>query len=257
MVMICTALAVLATAAVASAAPFNRYTAVFHFSPNKTGSLAKPVPIGFTEDFTAKGIGGNRTAALTDITTVLYGLRSNGGAFPTCTLATIAAAKRDTICPKGSLVATGYITAVLGAEGDQKAAPVGTCDPELHAWNGGQGKLVFFFVDTPTHLCLNGALTTGSVGPYLGTIRQIGGAMVTDTPIPTAVSFPLHGLEGSLLTEHLKFANNTTKVHGKTVGATEAIGCKNGKRPYSTAFTSEMNNRLQTGKVPGVQKCSK
>ncbi|MBV9002766.1 MAG: hypothetical protein JO304_27170, partial [Solirubrobacterales bacterium] len=147
-VVVATALAVLVTAASAYAAAggFNTYTASLKFSPNKAGSGKAPSAVGFTQTYVAGGTGGNRTAPLTDIKTKIYGLVANNGkSFPTCTLAKIQAAKSDAGCPKGALVATGSITALLGPVSDPSSSnsSVLPCNPLLHAWNGGQGKVVF------------------------------------------------------------------------------------------------------------------
>ena len=87
---------------------------------------------------------------------MVYGVVNNGKDFPTCSLAKIEAAKTDTGCPKGSLVATGSITALIGPTTDPSASNpnVAPCKPLLHAYNGGPGKVVFFFVDqAPDHTC--------------------------------------------------------------------------------------------------------
>ena len=96
------------------------------------------------------------------------------------------------------MVATGAITAMLGlAERPRHGAGVGLRSA-LDVWNGGQGKLVFFFVRhhrrTP---CLSGAITTGSVPPYPGTYKRVGKNLVVDIPIPTRWTIRA-GLVGSL-----------------------------------------------------------
>ncbi len=90
----------------------------------------------FTEKYVASGTGGNRTAPLTDIKTMVYGIVTNGKGFPTCSLAKIQAAKSDTVCPKGALVATGSITALLGPDDrpERLGSPASLpCNPLLHA----------------------------------------------------------------------------------------------------------------------------
>ncbi len=262
-VVIATALAVLVAAVTAYAATggLNSYTATLKFSPNKAGKGKAPAALAFTQVYHAGGINGNRTAPLTDIKTVIYGLKPNGKDFPTCSQAKIAAAKSDTGCPKGALVATGFIKAILGPDNDQSAtnpnqAP---CDPLLHAWNGGQGKIVFFFVDqAPDHLCANGAVPTGFVGPFVGTAKVVGKNLVQDTPIPASVSFPLSGTEGSLTDETLAWKKLTKKVKGKTVNYYASVACKKGKRPYSVTFTAEngAGGASESQTVSGTQKCS-
>jgi len=251
-----TALAVLiaAVSAYAATGGFNSYTASVSVSPNKASS-----PIAFTEKYTASGTNGNRTAPLTDIKTKVYGIVTNGKSFPTCSQAKIAAAKTDTVCPKGALVATGAITAILGSPSNPSATAPGTlsCNPILHAWNGGQGKVVFFFVDqAPDHLCANGGIQTGGVPPFIATSKVVGKMFVLDTPIPSYVSFPLPGIEGSLTSETLHWLKVTKKVGGKTVAYAQSVACKNGKRPYGHTFTAEMNGQSESDTVSGTHKCS-
>jgi hypothetical protein len=260
-VVITTALAVLiaAVSAYAAAGDFNSYTAHISVSPNKAGSGKAASTLGFTQHYTASGNNGNRTAPLTDVKTKVYGLVTNGKAFPTCSQAKIAAAKSDTACPKGALVATGAITSILGPISSPSASAPGTlpCDPLLHAWNGGQGKIVFFFVEqAPNHVCANGAIQTGGVPPFTGTSKVVGKTLVMDTPIPSYVSFPITGIEGSLTSETLKWLKLTKTGNGKTAAYFASVACKNGKRPYSETFTAQMNGQSQTSTASGTQKCS-
>lgn len=259
-VVIATALAVLvgAVSAYAASSTFNTYTAKIGFSPNKAGSHGAPSLLGFTEHYTASGNNGNRTAPLTDVLTKIYGLTVNQKNFPTCSQAKIAAAHSDTVCPKGAEVASGGITAILGPVADQSASAPGTapCDPALHVWNAGPGKLVFFFVDSSPATCAG--LTTGAVPPFSGTVKTVGKTLVMDLPVPAYVSFPLTGVEGSLTGENLHFLKATTKVKGKTVDAIASVACKKGKRPYSVTFTAESGpgGQMQSGTVSGTSKCS-
>jgi hypothetical protein len=236
--IIVTAAVVLGGAASAYAA-LNTYSAHLGFTSKQAGTAAKPAPIGYTQDLKASGTNGNRSAVLLDITTKIFGLKEDGKDFPKCSLNKISNAKNDTVCPKGSEVATGFITAGLGAEGNFKVAAA-ACDPQLDVFNSGQGKLTYFFVDTPTHQCLGGALTTGSVGPYPATYKTVGKFLVIDTPIPKYVDYPTTGLAGSLETEHLKWFKVSKKVNGKTVSAISSVACQGKKRPNSTLFTSTL-----------------
>lgn len=255
-IIIGTALAALGLAVSAYAATNNTYRATASFSPNKAGSAKSPSPIGFKIALTASGTGGNRTAPLTNITNTLYGLTSNGKYFPTCSLNTIASLKNDTSCKKGALVASGGLTAVLGPASNLSAtAPSTPCARNIDVWNAGQGKLVYFFTGAP-NTC--GGLTTGSVGPFPATLKVKAGALVLDVPIPNSVSFPVPGLQGSLLTEHLSFKKQTIKVKvngkSKTIPFFASVGCKSGKRPNATSFVAGGQKALVTG-VPA--KCSK
>ena len=257
-VVVATALAVLITAVSAYAATsgFNTYSAKLSFSPNKAGSGKAPSAVGFTQTYTAGGTKGNRTAPLTDVTTKIYGLVPNSKPFPTCSAAKIAAAKSDAGCPKGALVATGSITALIGPANNPSAQGL-PCNPLLHVWNGGGNKTVFFFVDQPpAHTCAGGAITTGMVGPFVATTRVVGKTLVMDTPVPSYVSFPITGVEGSLTGETLHWLKVTKKVRGRTVAYNQSVACNKGKRPYSVTFTAELNGQSQSSTVSGSQKCS-
>jgi hypothetical protein len=261
-VVIATALAVLVAAVSAYAATggLNTYTAKIQFAPNKAGSKNAPAAIAFTEKYVANGTNGNRTAPLTDIKTTLYGMVASGKGFPTCSQATIANAHSDAGCPHGALVATGSITAILGPIADPSTSDPNQipCNPLLHVWNGGGNKLVFFFVEqAPDHSC--GPILTGAVGPFVGTVKQVGKNLVQNTPIPASVSFPLSGVEGSLTSETLHYLKVTRKVKGKTVSYHSSVACKNGKRPYSVAFSAQSapGAPSETQTVSGTQKCSK
>ena len=262
-VLIIGVLSALTVAGVAYASINTYPTASLSFSTKQAGTAAKPVPVGYTQKIVAKGTNGNRTAVLTDILTKIYGLKADGKDFPTCSAASISANGDDTKCPKGAMVATGAITASVGAANNFTAAGA-PCDPLLHVWNSGQGKLTFFFVDqAPAHECLGGALKTGQVGPYPATYKNVGKYLVVNVPVPKYVSFPAPGVAGSLETEHLQWLKLTKKVKGKTVAATSSVGCLKGKRPYSTTFTANLPtstgapgpNEVQT--VKASAPCSK
>ena len=253
------ALVVLGATAATAYAAINQYTSSAKFTTKAAGTSAKPVAIGFTQHFTAGGLNGNRTAVMKDITTKIYGLKSDGKDFPTCSAAKIIAATNDTACPKKALFATGSITAVLGSQTNFALAGQ-PCDPLLHAWNDGPGKLTFFFVDQlPAHGCLGSAVKTGSVGPYPGTVKNKGKYLVIDVPVPSYVSFPLSGLAGSLTGEVLKYVKATAKVNGKTVSPYTSVGCLKGKRPYAVSFTAQLPTTgvTETKTVSGSAPCSK
>jgi hypothetical protein len=253
--LIATTAAVLLIGAASAYAAINTYTAKVTVSPAKPGTKAKPVPIGYTEDLAATGTNGNRTALLEDIKTTLSGTKLTLKGVPTCSLSSIAAAKNDTACPKGALLATGYIHAVVGSATDFTAA-ASPCNPGLDVWNSGGGKLTYFFVDTAAHNCDALGLKTGSTPPYPATYKQQGSQVAVDTPIPAFVNRPL-GLAGSLEVEHLKWFNLKTKVNGKNVGVLQSVGCTAGQRNYAVSFTANLptTNTTETKVVPGKAPC--
>jgi hypothetical protein len=260
-VLIATAAAMLlATAAVAFAAtsPVNTYKATYKFNPSKAGSAKKPQKVSFKQNIqVTPGTSGDRAGVLKKIVTTIYGIKVDGKHFPTCTTAQIQAKHKDTICPKGALVASGSIKALLGpASNPAASATEGTCDPLLHVWNAGQGKLAFFFVDqAPAHLCLGGAITTGKVGPWKATYKQSGKNVVVTVPIPTTVDYPLQGTVGSLQSEILNWKGQSSKGHTSIA----SVACKGSKRPYSTSFTAApiVGGASQTVTVKGSSACKK
>ncbi len=252
-----TALVVLGTASAvyaATSSPINTYTAPIKFTPGKAGSAKKPVPTGFNLNITAKGTNGNRTAVTLDFLTKIYGLKVDGKDFPTCSLNKIATLKNDNACPKGALVATGLNRRPAWSAEQLHGRRARPAHPNLHVWNSGQGKLTFFFVVTPpNHVC--GGLMTGEHRALSGDLQgpgQVPGDQRSDPALRSTSRLP--GSRGSLSTEHLNWLKRTTKVKGKTVAAISSVGCKGGKRPYSTAIKANLPTTgvTQTATVTGL-----
>jgi hypothetical protein len=261
-VLIATAVAMLIAAAAAFAATsssVNTYKATYKFNPSKAGSAKKPSKTSFKQNIqVTPGTAGNRAGVLHKIVTTIYGLKVDGKHFPTCSFNSINAAHNDTSCPKGAQVASGSIKAVLGpASNPATSATAGSCNPFLHVWNAGQGKLVFFFVDTTSgaHACLNGAITTGKVGPWKASYKQKGKNLVVTVPIPTSVDYPLTGVVGSLQSEILNWKSQSAKGHTSIA----SVACKGKKRPYSTSFSASpiTGGAAQSVTVKGSAPCKK
>jgi len=244
-IIIGTALAVLAGASAAFAAgALNSYTASFSFSPTSAGSAKSPVPVGFVQTLgAASTTPGTRAAPLVDIKTTIYGLTANAQDFPTCSPTKIEANHLlwNKACPKGSLVASGPVSSILGPPTPLSLAG-SPCHPFLSVYNGGKGLLVYFFSVTPQapgHICVG--LKTGiSSLPYLGHVKQVGKNLVQDVPLPPDVSTNAGniGAYAALIGETLHWNKLTTKVHGKTVGFQSSVACKGNKRPWSVIYTS-------------------
>ncbi len=263
-IIIGTAIAVLVGASAAFAS-FNTYGGTsYTFSPNKAGSARSPSPLGFTQILHASGTSGNHAAPLVDLKTTFYGIRSNGKNFPTCSASKIAHLKSDSFCPSKALVAQGTVSSLLVASSTPQG-PATPCNPYLHVWNGGQGKVTFFFVIIPTKGYTCGSLSTGSSAPYFGVASQQGKNMVLDVKLPPDISTQaggLTGVYGALTKEVLKWNKLTTRVKGKTVGYFESVGCKSGKRPWSQLYTAvnyagAPGGSKSTQTVTGSATCSK
>jgi len=127
------ALAVLVAAGVATATTtpaFNTYGGSLTVAPSAAGSAAKPSPVGLTEILAvASAQTGLNAAPLVGEKLTMYGLKLDSKDFPTCSAASIEAAKTDTGCPKGSLVASGSVVAAVGPTNLMGATI--PCDPRL------------------------------------------------------------------------------------------------------------------------------
>ena len=214
------------------------------------------MPVGYTQHINAQGTNGNRTAVLMDIKTKIYGLKADGKDFPTCSLNKIATAKNDTVCPKGA-TAGDRLHHRRRRRAAQLHAAGSACDPLLHVWNSGQGKLTFFFVDTPTHQCLGGALKTGSTGPYPATYKTQGKYLVVDVPdsAPTSTSRPRP--RGLAQERAPGVGEDDQKVKGKTVAMTRpsVAWARSARTRRRSRPTCRRRDRPRPTTVPGTAPC--
>lgn len=250
-----TAIAVLAGAAVAYAASINKYTASVSASPTAAGTPSKPVPVSITEKLGAANLTSGKVAnVLVNIKTTIYGLITNANKFPACSSAKILTPpKYDGNCPKGSEVASGSVHAEIGGPTLASSSAI-SCNPGLDVWNGGGGKAWYFFTAKSATQC--GGLTTGQTAPYPGTMQMSGKNLVLNVPLPPDVSTKVAnhaGLYGSLTSETIVLKKTTFK--GKPLFA--SVGCKGGKRPFSVSFTAVTGAGAHgvTQTVTGSSKC--
>jgi hypothetical protein len=253
-IIIGTAVSVLVLAGAADAA-LNKYTAGYAFSPTKAGSTKSPVPVAYTQTLGAANVVPGKVAApLTHEKFTVYGLVSNPKPFPTCSGPEMSIKKGDSFCPPKALVASGPVNSVLW--GPLLAGKVVSCNPFLHVWNGGGGKLWFFFVTGGKYQC--GGLHTGDTAAWPGLLKQQGKNLVLDVPLPPDISTRVAyhpNFYGSLVHQVLTFRKLTTKVKGKTVGFTSSVACKGSKRPFSVAFTAVSGGAKETRTVSSSAKC--
>lgn len=251
-----------AAAGTATGGP-NTYTGNFTVSGH-AGTAKKPVSVGMVETL---GMGsttaGNVGAPLVDIRTTTYGVKvPYAKYFPKCTVAQISAGgssgKWNGVCPKGSLVATGNVTAALTSPSVNLVGPGSPCQLGLWVYNGGPGKLTFFFTTTPAQCA---GLSTGAAAPWQGKVSQSGKNLVTDVPEPADVSYNAGnvGLFGSLQSETLKYKRMTVKKGKKVYPYFVSVGCKSGSRPYTITYTATESNTgsptVGSGTVSGTNKC--
>jgi hypothetical protein len=248
------AAAMLIFAGVAYAA-LNTYTATLSFK-GSAGTATKPAPLGWSENLGARNAtSGSRAAPLVDIKTTVYGSKVDTKDFPTCSFKTIdSGPKFDKACPKGSMIGSGPVEALLG--GPDLTSGGTPCNTFLHVYNAGGNKEWFFFTTQSASSC--GGLKTGDTQPYPGFFKAKGKNLVINVPLPSFISTAVaghNGLYGSLITEHLTFPKLTRKVHGKTVAFMSSVGCQKGKRPWSVAYTATNGSSKETRTVSGKAKC--
>jgi hypothetical protein len=263
-VIIGTAIAVLVGAAVAYAA-FNSYTgSKLAFAPKGAGSATAPKIVNMTETLKASAPPGQRAAPLKDIIVKVYGVKTNGNLFPTCTDKQITAdkTKYEKACNPKSRIAQGPVNALLGSATNSSASGGTACNPYLRVFNAGKSTQAFFFTTTPDapgpqYNCAN--LPTGATPPYDGHISYAGKYWVINVPLPPSVSTNVAnvGLYGSLIKEVLSPISESTKVKGQKRGYMESIACQGGKRPYSITFTAQLYNssKDETQTVKGSAPC--
>jgi hypothetical protein len=236
------AVAVLAAAGTALAA-IDTYTAGYSFS-GKPGTSKKPAPLSFIQHFSLHAVkSGSLTGVLNDIQTKIGGVALDPSGLPTCTAAKINGAQSDTGCKKSGLIASGSIMAQLGTAAN--FTPQGlNCDPTLHVWYAGKGKLTFFFVTTNTHQCLGGQIKTGATPAFTATYKKSGSNVVINIPIPNQVTH-IGPYLASVSSEYLKWKSSAIK----------SDGCK-GKRHFSYKFeASAPGQASETKTVTGAQAC--
>jgi hypothetical protein len=248
---IVTALALLIAAGSAVAA-IDTYSGGYSFS-GKAGSKSSPAPLNFTQHFSLKAANaGSLTGILNKVTTSIGGVKVDATGFPTCSASHVNSwnkASYASVCPKGSLVATGTIQAQLGTA--TNFTPQGlNCDPDLDVWNAGGGKLTFFFETTASAQCLGGQITTGQTPAFTATYKQSGSNLLVTIPVPNAVTH-IGPYLASLSSETLKWRSTTSKGHRDIT----SIGCK-GKRHFSYTFSATAPNQpAETKTIKGEASC--
>ena len=123
-------------------AAINTYTAGISFTGRQAGTARKPVPMGYTENLKVSGTKGNRAGVQLVIKTRIYGLVEDGRDFPRCTAGDDRhGAHRCRVArrPRRWRPAT---SPPRWARPRTSRLPDRACDPELHVWNGGPGKLI-------------------------------------------------------------------------------------------------------------------
>ena len=201
-------------------------------------------------------------APLTDIKTTIYGLKSDGKDFPTCSMAKITTAGNDTVCPKGALVATGAITAILGRRRSdlQRAGPAAVRPaPRRLERRAGQARVLLRRPGHHPHVPRRRDQDRAASGRIPATYQAVGKNLVMDTPIPNVRVVPAHRGRGLAHERDAELEEPEHEAQERQDRALRAsVACKGGKRPYSVTFTAESGpgGAPQSETVTGTQKCS-
>ncbi len=195
------------------------------------GTKAKPVPISLKFTVETGTSDGTRPQGWKEIDVFTPYVKSNGALFPKCDINKFSAAQNPNACPKGSQIATGKLTAVIGPASD--FAPAGApCKKDISIYNAGQGKVIAY-LSGPGADCAG----VGYQPPFPGTLKPSKNGTLLRVPIPPdTITRPLPGVLGSSTSQTNLFKKLTVKKGGKTRGFFESVGCKKGTTRTATIF---------------------
>jgi cytoskeletal protein CcmA (bactofilin family) len=194
-------------------------------APAKAGTSKKPKPVSLRlgiEGGTQSGTGQPDTS--TSIRVQLpKGIKWNGKAWPRSKRCSVSRANAEgsfSVCPKGSRIGSGHVTA-LGGNG----SVVEEIDLDAFVTTGGN---LGTFLTATQPLPIN-AMLEGRVSGQLINIA-----------IPTNIQEPVTGVPTGIRTLNFTL-NGKVKVKGKTRGVVESSACSGGK------WTGTITNVLRTG----------
>jgi hypothetical protein len=233
-VLVATALAVVALAAVAVAQTTT--TTVYKVGGTVTihgGTKAKPKPGGLSFSFDVSDPSGNQTPPVQTYTIMYEGGRLNTTLLPGCTATTINTPNLPDVglCPAGSKIGTGKLSALIGAAG-RPVSEASPCQATLQLLNGGKGHATLF-VSSELATCpvaLRQAIDMRYVtqGAYAG-LRFT---------VPDELRHQV-GLDITVTHAEATLATIVKAKKGKKVGYIESTGCQDATRDMVVTFTDE------------------
>jgi hypothetical protein len=231
-VLVVTALAVLGLAAYAAAQATTVYTVGGTVSVHG-GTKAKPKPGGLTFKFDVSDPSGNQTPPVEKFSIMYEGGRLNTSLIPGCSEAKINAPATPTtdICPKGSKIGSGKITALIGAAG-QPVSAASTCKASLELFNGGKGHATLF---------VSSVLATCPVALAYGIDMQYvtkGALAGLEFTVPELLRHQAN-LDITVIHAEAKLDKIVKAKGKKKVGYIESTGCKDATRDLVVTFTDE------------------
>jgi hypothetical protein len=225
-----TAIAVLGSAVIATA---QTDTTVYDATGSvsvKAGSKKKPKAGSLTFGFTVSDPTGNQPPPLQTYSIAFEGGRMNTDLVPACTAAKINAADGDdSICPSGSKVGSGTLTALIGSTGQPANSK---CAASLTIYGGGKGHATLM-VRSELATCVT-ALHQAIDMQYF-TKGALAGLRFT---VPDELRHQL-GLDITVIKADTKINKIVKTKKHKKVGFLESTGCKDKKRDLVVTFTDE------------------
>jgi hypothetical protein len=186
------------------------------------GTLKAPKPVSATFKFESHGPNNSRPANPQELDFLFAGVRNNSAKFPVCTSAQMEQAQSDSVCKKGSLIATGTLTAQLGPTGDKNSNA--NCAKTMNVYNSGSGKASFF-----NHGDASECAGVGYLPPIAMFWKKVGKSTMLRLPVPENIQQPLPGIEGGFTSFSLTFKKLTITKGGKKIGFLESVGCGSAK----------------------------
>ena len=220
-------------------------------SPNKAGSLAKPVPSSLNFGYEVGDTNGNRPSVINQYFIAAEGIKYFPKARPTCTFAQSDESPAYSKKCKPALLGTGTIANAFGAATDPTAKA--GCDVKLTLINISNGPGVTkkrggmsIRIDTDPPACplsIHGALAA----PIFDVKIEGIASSELRFKVPDNLVHPAPGVDNSVIdvTSHVLKKTGKVKVNGKTrtVGFASAVGRKGKTRTVRVTFVSEDGNR--------------
>lgn len=187
----------LAFTGVAYAAFSNTYIVNTKFTPVKSGTKKKPIPIGATLSFTVgTNPAGNRPAVIEKVATTISGIQENTNDFPICSSSRLlTAGEGPSSCAKGSLVGSGYFVVEYGATSKPATSASSECSIQASLYNAGHHTLVLYiYRGTPQGGKPVCPAPTSPVTINV-TLTKVRTGLTASYTIPAALRHPAPGLD--------------------------------------------------------------
>lgn len=226
------------------------HTVTSKASVNKAGTKAKPEPFVAYYKYTAVESNGLRAATPVQWSWKWNGVVANqGDKFPICTAQQVDTAQSDSVCPKGSLVATtpAEFLAKLGPESDPSSSV--SCNKRVNMYNAGKGKAIWVIVG-PAAKCAGVAY----LPPVPITLKTSGDTTTFGFTFAENITHPLPGIEGGIVSIDWQYKKLTKKVGGKTIGYLQSTGCGKSKTRTFTYTVKDADGNTTTSAKAGTCK---